>query len=56
VLTSARASLGSHLLAFAADRSQHEDRIVYMDEMRHSACHPEHLACHPERSEGSLEK
>ncbi|HOJ84499.1 MAG TPA: Gfo/Idh/MocA family oxidoreductase [Bacillota bacterium] len=56
VLTSARASLESHLLAFAADRSQHEDRIVYMDEMRHSACHPEHLACHPERSEGSLEK
>ena len=34
VLTSARASLESHLLAFAADRSQHEQRIVYMDEMR----------------------
>ncbi len=34
VLTSARASLESHLLAFAADRSQHENRVVHMDEMR----------------------
>ncbi|NLA26104.1 MAG: Gfo/Idh/MocA family oxidoreductase [Firmicutes bacterium] len=34
VLTSARASLESHLLAFAADRSQHDNRIVHMDEMR----------------------
>ena len=34
VLTSARASLESHLLAFAADRSQHENRIVHMNEMR----------------------
>ena len=34
VLTSARASLESHLLAFAADRSQREQRTVFMDEMR----------------------
>lgn len=34
VLTSARASLEGHLLAFAADRSQREQRIVFMDEMR----------------------
>ena len=34
VLTSARASLESHLLAFAADKSQHENRVVDMDEMR----------------------
>ena len=33
-LTSARASLESHLLAFAADRAQHENRVLYMNEMR----------------------
>lgn len=33
-LTSARASLESHLLAFAADRSQQEKRIIDMDELR----------------------
>ena len=33
-LTSARASLESHLLAFAADRAQHENRVVDMDELR----------------------
>lgn len=36
VLTSARASLESHLLAFAADISQRENRVVSMDEMRRS--------------------
>lgn len=36
VLTSARASLESHLLAFAADVSQRENRVVSMDEMRRS--------------------
>ena len=34
VLTSARASLESHLMAFAADRAQQEDRVVYMEELR----------------------
>ena len=34
VLTSARASLESHLMAFAADRAQHESRVVYMEELR----------------------
>lgn len=33
-LTSARASLESHLLAFAADRSRREGRLVRMDEFR----------------------
>ena len=34
VLTSARASLESHLMAFAADRAQHENRVVCMEELR----------------------
>ena len=34
MLTSARASLESHLMAFAADRAQRENRVVDMEELR----------------------
>ncbi|HDP79763.1 MAG TPA: hypothetical protein ENN21_02855 [Spirochaetes bacterium] len=35
-LTSARASLESHLMGFAAERSRLENRVVSMEEMRGS--------------------
>ena len=34
VLTSAKASLESHLMAFAAEISRKEDKIVMLDELR----------------------
>lgn len=34
ILTSARASLESHLMGFAAERSRKEDRVVLMDDIR----------------------
>lgn len=34
VLTSAKASLESHLMAFAAEISRQKDKIVLMDELR----------------------
>lgn len=34
MLTSAKASLESHLMAFAAEISRQKDKIVLMDELR----------------------